>query len=47
MKWSPEDFAEYLFRFVVIASAVLTTILLIAALIRLLDGDIASLAQQP
>lgn len=47
MKRSPEDFVEYLFRFVVIASGVLTTILLVAALVRLLDGDASSLAQQP
>ena len=47
MKLSPEDFVEFLFRFVVISSGILTAILLIAALVRLLDGDASSLAQQP
>ncbi len=45
MKRSPEDFVEALFRFVVVASGILTTILLISALLRLLDGGLGSLAQ--
>jgi hypothetical protein len=47
MKLPPEDFVEYFFRFLVIASGGLTAILLIAALVRLLDGDASSLAQEP
>ncbi|QRM27832.1 hypothetical protein [Microvirga sp. VF16] len=45
MKLPTEEFAEYVFRFVVIASGILTTILLIAAVIRLLDTDVAGLSQ--
>ncbi|MGO4525038.1 hypothetical protein AB4097_09265 [Microvirga sp. 2MCAF35] len=47
MKLTPEDFVEYLFRFVVIASGLLTVILLIAAMIRLLGGDAGGLPQEP
>ena len=47
MKLPPEDFAEYVFRFVVIASGILTTILLIAAVARLLDADAGALTDQP
>jgi hypothetical protein len=47
MMLPPDDFVEYLFRFVVIASGVLSTILLIAALARLLDADAGGLPQQP
>ncbi|MEE1610894.1 hypothetical protein [Microvirga sp. CF3016] len=47
MKRRPEDFVDYLFRFLVIASGVLTAILLVSALARLLEADAGGLGQQP
>ncbi|MBO1906508.1 hypothetical protein KHP60_15420 [Microvirga sp. 3-52] len=47
MKLSPDDLVEYLFRLILIASGILTTILLISALARLLDADAAGLGQRP
>ena len=47
MKRPPEDFVDYLFRFLVIASGVLTAILLVSALVRLLEADGGGLSQRP
>ncbi|UVF17881.1 hypothetical protein HPT29_015275 [Microvirga terrae] len=47
MKRSLEDFVEYFFRFVLLASGVLTAILLLAAVARLVDTDAVSLSHQP
>lgn len=40
MNLSPEDSVEYLFRFIVVASGVITTILLGTAVIRLLGMEV-------
>jgi hypothetical protein len=47
MKLSPDDLVEYLFRLILIASGILTAILLISALARLLDADALGLGQRP
>jgi len=47
MKRSPEDLVEYFFQFVLVASAVLSAILLLAALARLMDAGAMGLSQQP
>ena len=40
MKLPPEDFVEYFFRFIVVASGVIATILLGTAVIRLLGMEV-------
>jgi len=47
MKLPPEEFTEYLFWSAVIVSGILTTLLLAAALVRLLDADAGGLPRQP
>ncbi|HEV2565096.1 MAG TPA: hypothetical protein VGU19_08425 [Microvirga sp.] len=47
MKRRPEDFVDYPFRFLVIASGVLTAVLLVSALARLLEADAGALCQWP
>lgn len=47
MKRPPEDIVDYLFRFIVVASGVLTAILLVLALARLLEADAGDLCQRP
>jgi hypothetical protein len=47
MKLSPDDLVEYLFRLILIASGILTAILLISALTRLLDANAVGLGQRP
>jgi hypothetical protein len=47
MKLSPDDLVEYLFRLILIASGILTAILLISALTRLLDADAVGLGNGP
>jgi hypothetical protein len=47
MKRRPEDFVDYLFRFLMIASGVLTAILLVSALARLLKAEAGGLCQRP
>jgi hypothetical protein len=47
MKLSPDELVEHPFRHIVIASGILTAILLISALARLQDADGAGLGQRP
>ena len=47
MKRLPEDFVEHFFRFIVVVSGIITTILLITAIIRLLDADPGELPRHP